>query len=178
MFEELIGAIDTPLTDAPYNLRSRNLIAEALLADNIARFDARRSMDLTYLNADENLDFAMPDDGEADEADDTDTPMHESMEGEYQGGAMPSSAGAYWPQGDELTDVFGRYTTQAEPGNPFAAAGATADVPLNKETFTPLMETLGGGVEELSKYGYSDPVSDPYSHNMREALRKLVRRAN
>jgi hypothetical protein len=70
-----------------------------------------------------------------------------------------------------LVDDFGTEPTTFE-----ASLGGTLGVfPIKPETYNPVLEGLPPNYATLAKFGYSEPVTDPYGNLMREALRKLVR---
>jgi len=76
-------------------------------------------------------------------------------------------------------DVFGRYLADSfggdtDPMQPILG-GQSGVFPITPETYEPLMEILPPNIGSLSKYGYSEPLTDPNGQLLREALRKLVR---
>lgn len=83
------------------------------------------------------------------------------------------------PVSDGGYDVFGRYLADSfggdtDPMRPILG-GQSGVFPITPETYTPLMEILPPNIGSLSKYGYSEPLTDPNGQLLREALRKLVR---
>lgn len=48
-------------------------------------------------------------------------------------------------------------------------------IPISRETFGPLLRQVRPGFRALGKFGYNEPITDPYGDLMRNALRRLVR---
>lgn len=44
-----------------------------------------------------------------------------------------------------------------------------------RRAFEPLKKSIGPSFDKLSKFGYSEPTTDPFAEGMQSQLRKLVR---
>ena len=200
-FENLIGAgqqqgqdqkplpMDDPSTDIQ-RAPAHDMMAEAMLASLFKAIDKRKQVDPFYINSDNNPEAGMgqaPNDpfmyggGEGDDPSDDDMMPDDGQQTGSQG------------QSDQdVGDAFGRYDAgatpfdeqgpppqqggqQAAPGDENPFGGDDQAMPQTSSLDQPSADSIQKGGSQLSSTGYSEPNTDPYNEQMREALRKIVR---